>query len=223
MTDVSLPMNVSDVDDPPTVIHRPPAQNTSTHSKGGQNAPPVKYNQPQKITLDMGSNLLHGSQKPSNPQPIRPELKSTVFGVPRTSNETNSFGLPEQITNDNRTISHKTNNQNQDFPSQNNKPQKSHQVSFNMQSSGSQQQPTRGRGTKPRGGQSPNQLSQSLSPDNSLSVSSNTRTAVYSGKVKEAPVKRAAASQSPAAARTMPPEIKVKLMVLLKIKIQENT
>ncbi|XP_075265388.1 uncharacterized protein LOC142357727, partial [Convolutriloba macropyga] len=247
MTDVSLPMNVSDVDDgdheeeehdPPTVIHRPPTANPHQkaspqhHQNQMQAAQPI-FNQPtQKITLDMGSNLLLGSQtkNSSPPAAMRPELKSTVFGMGRGDDGSGgSFGLPDQLPGDIRGIGGKGvtgDKQAVSFqqPGHPGQPRhgslQTHTQPFpQKQSPSAQNQPqpsTRGRGgtgkAAGRGGPgSPSQLS--LSPDSSLSVSANTRTAVYSGKM---PHKRAALSQSPSAANRPtlqnsagPPEMKV--------------
>ena len=72
-----------------------------------QAAQPI-FNQPtQKITLDMGSNLLLGSQtkNSSPPAAMRPELKSTVFGMSRGDDGSGgSFGLPDQLPGDIRGI-----------------------------------------------------------------------------------------------------------------------
>ncbi len=68
MTDVSLPMNVSDhEEDPPTVIHRPPPAAQSPPQKhfqsGSPQRNPIMQNQTKKITLDMSQTLLQGSPK----------------------------------------------------------------------------------------------------------------------------------------------------------------
>ena len=66
VTDVSFPMNVSDVDtDPPTVIHRPIKSNVeSNRSAELHNEQQQIMQQPtKKITLDMDQNLLGSPMK----------------------------------------------------------------------------------------------------------------------------------------------------------------